>query len=98
MLAGCKSVPGQAGWAAFWTTMAVGASALNRSAGGCYSICTAGTVCNPDSGLCDPLPCYGRCGPDERCDRSGGEDRCVIKEAPALQYERVPPTKTSTGA
>ncbi len=59
------------------TAVAVGASAVNRSQGGCYAACTAGTTCNTKTGYCDPLPCRGECMPGERCERTHLGDRCV---------------------
>ncbi len=52
--------------AALNTGLALGASALERSSGGCYAVCTNGTVCNPKSGYCerDPVPL---CEPGSAC-------------------------------
>lgn len=78
LLAACST--GSANTIAGATTMtalAVGAAAAERSAGGCIAICTNGTVCNPKSGLCEQLPCRGRCGADEHCEETFAESRCV---------------------
>jgi hypothetical protein len=40
--------------AAINTAIAAGASAYQRSKGGCYSACTNGTVCNTRTGYCVP--------------------------------------------
>ena len=40
--------------AAINSAIAVGASAAQRSAGGCYAQCVGGTVCNPRNGFCEP--------------------------------------------
>ena len=55
----------------------MGASALQRSAGGCYAVCTNGTTCNPRTGLCEDLPCHGLCRPDEHCEATPTQDRCA---------------------
>ena len=39
--------------AAINTAIAAGASAAQRSAGGCYAQCVGGTVCNPRNGFCE---------------------------------------------
>ena len=60
--------------AALNTALAVGVSAAQRSAGGCYAECVGGTVCNPKTGYCerpvavcvgaeaDTLPCASQAG------------------------------------
>jgi hypothetical protein len=60
------------------TAAAAGTSAIQRKAGGCYAICTAGTACNTNTGLCERQPCDGRCGPDQHCESSSfAESKCV---------------------
>jgi hypothetical protein len=52
--AACKSsAPYTIPSAAINTALAVGASAAQRSAGGCYAQCVGGTVCNPRTGFCE---------------------------------------------
>ncbi|HYS08633.1 MAG TPA: hypothetical protein VEP66_07800 [Myxococcales bacterium] len=63
--------------AATTTALALGASAANRAAGGCYAICTAGTACNTNTGLCDRLACDGKCAADERCEETFAGGKCV---------------------
>jgi hypothetical protein len=51
---GCKSsAPYTVPAAAINTALAVGVSAAQRSAGGCYAQCVAGTICNPRTGFCE---------------------------------------------
>lgn len=71
------------GDAALNLAVGVGAAAVSRAGGGCYASCPTGTTCNPKTGLCDTLPCHGRCGPNERCDTSSAFERCV-RDAPDL--------------
>jgi hypothetical protein len=69
--------------AALNTALAVGVSAAQRSAGGCYAQCVGGTVCNPKTGYCerpvavcvgaeaDTLPCAGQPGSTLQTQRPG---------------------------
>ena len=75
LLSGCSA--GTAVGASTVTAMALGASALNRSAGGCYAVCTNGTVCNRATGWCERMPCDGRCAPDEHCETSYNASYCA---------------------
>lgn len=72
---GCKSsAPYTIPSAAINTALAAGVSAAQRSAGGCYAQCVAGTICNPRTGFCeqpaaiclgqpsDPPSCLARSG------------------------------------
>ncbi len=67
--------------AALNSAIAVGVSAAERASGGCYAVCTNGTVCNPNTGLCEPSatsPCGRGCQPGEICvEGPGGLGRCV---------------------
>jgi len=59
------------------TAAAIGAAALQRSAGGCIATCVGGTICNPRSGLCEKAPCDGSCRPDQHCETSATESWCA---------------------
>jgi hypothetical protein len=63
--------------AAVMTGLAAGSAVAERAAGGCIAACTNGTVCNPKSGLCEVLPCRGRCGAGEHCEQTYSGDKCV---------------------
>lgn len=63
--------------AAATSAAAVGAALAERSAGGCVAICTAGTACNRTTGLCEPMPCRGECGPNEHCEATFSGEKCV---------------------
>jgi hypothetical protein len=56
---------------------AVVSAFVSRAQGGCYAGCPAGTLCNPETGLCEELPCRGLCGWNELCQGSGLSARCV---------------------
>jgi hypothetical protein len=63
--------------AAATTSLAVGAAAASRAAGGCIAICTGETFCNPRTGLCEGLPCAGKCGAGEKCAQTLTDIRCI---------------------
>lgn len=37
-------------------TTAVTSSAISRASGGCFADCRPGHRCNPENGLCEPVP------------------------------------------
>ncbi|MEW5738446.1 MAG: hypothetical protein AB1938_05940 [Myxococcota bacterium] len=59
------------------TAIAVGVAAARRADGECYTPCNPGTKCNEKTGTCDPLPCGGKCRPDEHCEGTALNERCV---------------------
>lgn len=67
--------------AALNSAIAVGAAAAERASGGCFAVCTNGTVCNPHTGYCEAAttsPCGRGCQPGEICvEGPGGLGRCV---------------------
>jgi hypothetical protein len=98
LLAACST--GSANTLAGATTMtaaAIGVAAAERSAGGCIAICTNGTVCNTKTGLCEQLPCRGRCGETEHCEETFTESRC-IPGAAASVVTQAKGTRRSTPA
>ena len=69
-LSGCRSsAPYTIPSAMLNSAMAVGASAGQRAAGGCFAACAYGTACNPATGLCERVSeaCAGREETDPRC-------------------------------
>jgi hypothetical protein len=79
-LSGCTGAGGGAlAHAAMNTGIALGASAISRSQGGCYAVCPVGTTCNETTGYCDPLPCRGECDPFEQCIEDKLVYRCVAR-------------------
>ncbi len=85
VLCACKSsAPYTVPAAAINTAAALGASALQRSAGGCYATCTPGTACNPRTGYCEPLPCGGGCQAWEVCVETDAASRCVAGTTPII--------------
>ena len=78
LLAACRTGNvSQLTGAAAISSLAIGAAAASRAAGGCIAICTGETFCNPRSGLCESLPCQGKCGSGERCAQTMTDIRCV---------------------
>jgi hypothetical protein len=82
---GCKSsAPYTIPAAAINTGLALGMAGAQRANGGCYAVCTNGTVCNARTGLCEsaaPLDQY--CEPDP-----AGGVRCVPVAFPAVGKEQ----------
>jgi hypothetical protein len=76
------------GNAALNSAVAIGASAVQRASGGCYSACVPGTTCNPRTGMCDPLPCRGECMANEECvGHPGPFEHCERKVSTPLQID-----------
>ncbi len=82
------------------TAIAATAAGVRRSNGECYTPCTPGNVCNPQSGMCDPIPCRGECRSGEQCEQNALGDRCVpaaVSTALEVRRDTSPgPVVTST--
>ncbi len=74
LLSGCSAAGANA---VVGTAIAATAAGVRRSNGECYSPCTPGNVCNPQTGMCDPIPCRGECRAGEQCEQNALGDRCV---------------------
>ena len=59
------------------TALAMGSAVAERAAGGCIAMCTNGTVCNPQNGLCEVLPCRNQCQATEHCEQTFSGEKCV---------------------
>ena len=59
------------------TALAMGSAVAERAAGGCIAMCTNGTVCNPQNGLCEVLPCRNQCQATEHCEQTFTGDKCM---------------------
>ncbi|QSQ24086.1 hypothetical protein JY651_03655 [Pyxidicoccus parkwayensis] len=94
VFAGCRGADGAVVNALLNTSLAVGASAAQRAAGGCYADCPVGTACDEVTGYCMPLPCRGRCGASERCVQTGLEERCesLAMQEGGLDVRPTPPS------
>jgi hypothetical protein len=92
-LAACaSSAPHTAGAAAINSGLALGTAAAVRSAGGCYAVCTNGTVCNPNTGLCE-TPATA----DVYCQEApGGGMRCVPLQL-GKEHEQRPGNQLPVG-
>lgn len=90
LISGCVTQAGAVSpvaGAAIMSTVALGAAGVSRAGGGCYASCPTGTVCNARTGLCDTLPCRGRCSSTERCETTGLLEKCVPGAQVDLQIE-----------
>ena len=78
LVSACKTGSSNTGVGAATTSaVAIGAAVAERASGGCIAICTAGTVCNRTTGLCEPMPCRGECGANEHCEQTFSGEKCV---------------------
>lgn len=66
--------------------------------GTCYATCLNGTACNSETGMCEPLPCGGKCPADHQCKMVEGRETCVREQpdrmapSPAAEPEgQAPP-------
>lgn len=90
-LSACAGQSGAIASAAVNSAIAVGTAAARREAGECYTVCPDGTSCNRTTGLCEVLPCRGRCMADEECiHQPGGLEQCVRKTLTPLRIETRP--------
>ncbi|HUL58717.1 MAG TPA: hypothetical protein VLU43_05555 [Anaeromyxobacteraceae bacterium] len=84
-LAACKSsAPYTLPAAALNTGIAAAISGTQRASGGCYAVCTNGTVCNPRTGWCEKGP-----APGDYCEEApGGGMRCVPIGPPVVAQDQ----------
>ena len=81
LLGGCKTgSPSTVAGALTMTGAAIGAAAVSRASGGCIAMCTTGTSCNPNTGLCERLACEGQCEAGYQCAETYSGARCVRGE------------------
>jgi len=101
-LSGCVGdASGALATAVFNTGVALGASAISRSRGGCYAACPVGTTCNTATGYCDPLPCRGECDPFEECIEDKLTYQCVARNThngDIIVNPAEPPASASTSS
>jgi hypothetical protein len=91
VLAACSSSSSKASGAAALVTYGMAGSAVSRAQGGCYAVCDARQVCNPESGFCEDNPCGLGCGTSRRCDLHGPVPRCVDDSVPTDLVRSPPP-------
>jgi len=94
---GCKSggSGGGVGDAIINTAIAVTASSVSRSNGGCYAACPTGTTCDESTGYCVTLPCRGRCKTNEQCVENGLDGQCIALSLPGA-VEVNPPKEAKS--
>jgi hypothetical protein len=94
-LSGCVA---DAGGALLNTGVALAASAVSRSQGGCYAVCPVGTTCNEATGYCDALPCRGECAPFEECIEEKLTYQCIARNTPRGDILVNPPEPPASSA
>lgn len=77
VLTSCASGSGAVGSAVATTAVATAVGGANVANGQCFTVCPRGTTCNPQTKLCDTLPCHGDCPDGYRCDESSLIPKCV---------------------
>lgn len=80
------------------TAIGVGVAQARRANGECYTPCTPGNTCNPQSGLCEPLPCRGECQLNESCELTPTGEKCVPAAAAAALELRTSSSTFKPGA
>ena len=98
LLCACSSTTSSLAGASVMTASAIGAAAVSRAQGGCIAICVYGTVCNPNTGLCERPACGDTtCGPGERCEVSYKGSQCVSTTATTGVAATAPGTGGAAG-
>lgn len=91
LAAGCRSsAPYTVPSAAINGALALGASAIQRSSGGCYAVCTHGTVCNPATGYCER-------GAELRCTGEDIGSALCPQTKPGMSASQAAPTGSPYG-
>lgn len=68
------------------SAVAAGASLEQRASGGCFAVCTNGTVCNPKTGYCETPPAGTTCIPGAPdCDLPAAYQVCRRDETGAMR-------------
>lgn len=94
---GCQSGgSGAVASAVINSTIAVAASGLSRSQGGCYAACAPGTACDPATGYCVALPCRGQCKAHEQCVEDGIKSQCIALSLPGGKVTVEPSKEAKT--
>ncbi|RME26644.1 MAG: hypothetical protein D6806_05845 [Deltaproteobacteria bacterium] len=70
--------------AALNVAIAASVGAARVASGNCFTWCDPHHVCNPRTGLCEPLPECSKCGRNQVCKKVGGVGMCV--DAATEQY------------
>ena len=90
LLAGCHANTNAVAGALVMTPLALGASAISRSSGGCYAVCQQGEHCNEKNGLCEALPCRGQCPASQSCEETFFGIKCIDGTPLSVQGKAVP--------
>jgi hypothetical protein len=77
--------------AVIMTSLALGSSAANRAAGGCWAVCQQSERCNENTGLCEALPCRGQCLAGEICEEGFFGVKCLPNATLATSASKMEP-------
>lgn len=80
------------------TAIGAGVAGARRANGECYTPCTPGNTCNPQSGMCEPLPCRGECQLGESCELTPTGEKCVPAAAAAALELRTSSSSFKPGS
>jgi hypothetical protein len=91
LLVACKTgSPDTFAGAATMTMIAAGVGAAQRAEGGCIAVCTAGTVCNPNTGFCERPKDGAICPAGQHPTETFSKTECV-SDAPASVASKPKP-------
>ena len=76
--------------AALNVAIATAVGTARMAGGSCFTWCDQHHVCNPRTGLCEPLPECSKCGDNEVCSNVGGVGMCVDATELYNVHQRVP--------
>ena len=75
-MAGCGG-PSKAIGAALNVGLAAAVGTARVASGDCFTWCDPQHICNPNTGLCEPMPDCAKCTSDQRCQVINGIGTCV---------------------
>ena len=93
--ASCHTGSYSAAGAAANLAIGLSASAISRASGGCYAVCQQGEQCNEKTGLCESLPCKGKCLADETCEETFLGVKCMPGTPLSVSSSSVAPAKAT---
>lgn len=98
-VAGCGASSATLVNAAVNTAVGAAVSAARRSSGKCYTWCDEESRCNPDTGLCERMPCGGHCSLGRHCESTPTGEHCMPDAVvPADEGPRATPAAASQTA
>jgi hypothetical protein len=95
-LAGCGG-PSKAVGAALNVGLAAAVGTARVASGECFTWCDPQHICNPRTGLCEPMPDCAKCNSDQHCQVINGIGTCadIAADRPTTIQDNVrDPSKT----